>query len=176
MLSSLTTFGQTSTGIGALGFDGKAFLIQLLTFLLALWVLKRYAFKPILKVLDDRRETIERGVKLGEQMEKAKAELEAKIDKVLRDSRTQADEIISNAEATARAAIREAEEAAKQKAENILKAGETQLVQEAAKMRQSIEKEVVELVAETTGAIIREKIDTKKDGELIKQALKEQQA
>ena len=38
-----------------LGVDGKAFVIQLITFVLAYLVLRRYAFGPILKVLRERR-------------------------------------------------------------------------------------------------------------------------
>jgi len=59
---------ETSSGIGALGVDGRALVIQLVTFALAYWVLRRFAFKPILKVLQDRRDLIESGVQIGEQM------------------------------------------------------------------------------------------------------------
>ena len=68
MIQPLTTFADSSSGIGALGIDGKAFIIQLVTFILAYLVLQRYAFKPILKVMRDRRDTIEAGVRLGEEM------------------------------------------------------------------------------------------------------------
>jgi F-type H+-transporting ATPase subunit b len=176
MLSSFTTFSQSSSGISALGVDGRAFIIQLITFGLAFLVLKRYAFKPILKVLNERRLAIEKGIQLGEQMQKDQTELEAKIAKTLLDTRKQADEIITSAEATARAAIREAEENAKQKAENIMKAGEVQLAQEASKMRKAIEKDIVALVAETSSVIIREKVDVKRDSQLIERALQEQRA
>ena len=69
MLNTLTNFGDSSSGLGALGLDGRALIIQLITFVLALLILKRYAFKPISKVLNERRELIESGVKLGEEMQ-----------------------------------------------------------------------------------------------------------
>ena len=64
---------SSSSGLGSLGIDGKAFIIQLVTFLLAFWVLKRWAFGPIIKIMDQRRKTIEDGVSLGEQMKKDKS-------------------------------------------------------------------------------------------------------
>ncbi|HVI60742.1 MAG TPA: ATP synthase F0 subunit B, partial [Candidatus Saccharimonadales bacterium] len=78
MISAFTQFAaaENASGLGALGFDPKAFLIQLTTFVLAYLVLRRFAFGPITKLLDERRETIERGVKLGEDMQKEKAVLE----------------------------------------------------------------------------------------------------
>src|SRR5258708_7817319 len=94
---AFTQFGDSSSGLGALGFDATAFLIQLITFVLAYLVLRRYAFGPIIKVLRERRETIEQGVKLGEQMQREKVELEAKVEQSLHEARQQADAIIAGA-------------------------------------------------------------------------------
>src|SRR5436305_1323253 len=108
----LTQFGDSSSGLGALGVDPKAFVIQLITFILALLVLRRYAFGPILKVLRERRETIEGGVKLGEKMRRDEAEMEAKVEKALHQARMRADGIIAEAHDTARQAISDAEQRA----------------------------------------------------------------
>jgi F-type H+-transporting ATPase subunit b len=114
MITNLTTHfaADSSSGIGALGVDGKALIIQLVTFALAFLVLKRFAFKPILKVLKERRELIEQGVELGEQMKKDQAALEAKIAAELAKARQEADGIIASAQETSRQTIREAEDKA----------------------------------------------------------------
>jgi len=173
LITPLTQFGDSSSGIGALGVDGKALIIQLITFLLAFWVLKRYAFSPILKVMAERRQTIEKGVKLGEQMQKDKAELDAKVEAELHKARQEADGIIASAQDTSRQTIRQAEEAAKQKADGIIKAAEDRIAQDTARARRQLEGEIVSLVSEATEAIIGEKVDAKKDAALIEQALKE---
>jgi F-type H+-transporting ATPase subunit b len=176
MLPTVTNFAaesaESSSGLSALGLDPTAFLIQLITFVLAFLLLKRYAFKPILKVLNERRETIEQGVKLGEDMRKEKAQLEEKIDKQLHEARQKADEIISAANDSGRQAIREAEEKAKLKADGIIQSAETRIVQDTARARKQLEKEMVQLVSEATEAIIEEKVDSKKDAQLIERALK----
>ena len=41
----------SSSGLGALGFSLSSFLIQLGSFLIVFLILKRYAFKPIIKLL-----------------------------------------------------------------------------------------------------------------------------
>src|SRR6185437_14162128 len=128
-------FADSSSGLGALGFDGKAFVIQLITFVLAFLVLRRYAFKPIIKILHERRETIESGVKLGEQMRQEESKMEAKVEQALRDARKQADEIIATAQDSGRGAIREAEEKARLKAEGILTEAQSRIAQEAARAR-----------------------------------------
>jgi F-type H+-transporting ATPase subunit b len=84
MTTTLLLFGESSSsGLGALGVDPKAFLIQLVTFVLAFLVLRKYAFKPILTTLQQRRETIESGVTLGEEMKKERAKLEDEVSEAL---------------------------------------------------------------------------------------------
>lgn len=172
MLASLSTFGDSSSGLGALGVDGRAFVIQLITFVLAYLVLRRFAFGPILKVLRERRETIESGVKLGEQMSRDKALLEQQVADALHAARQEADTIISGAQDSGRQAIREAEDKARIKAAAILKEADSQIIQDTARARHKLEKELVGLVADATEAIIQEKVDTKKDAALIERVLK----
>lgn len=172
----ITFASESSSGLGALGVDGKAFIIQLITFVLAFLILRRYAFKPILKVLDERRQTIEQGVKLGEQMQKEKAEFETKVDELMQQARSEADGVIGGAQDTARQTIREAEDKARQKATIILEEADRRIAQEAARTRQQLEKELTSLVAEATEAVLGEKIDSQKDKALIERALKEQAA
>lgn len=172
--TTLTTFAESSSGLGALGVDGKAFVIQLITFVLAFVVLRRYAFKPILRILEERRQTIEEGVKLGEQMRKEKAEFEQKMTNLLHEARREADSVIGTAQDAARQTIREAEDKARQKSAIILEEAERRIAQEAARTRKQLEKELATLVAETTEAVLQEKIDRQKDAALIERALKEQ--
>jgi F-type H+-transporting ATPase subunit b len=176
MLPAVTTFGDSSSGLGALGFDGKAFLIQLITFILAFLVLRCWAFKPIIKLLDERRETIENGVKLGDQLKKEEAALEAKVEKTLHETRQKADGIIADAQDSGRQMVKEAEDKAREKAAGVVAEAESRIAQDTARARQSLEKELVGLVSDATEAIVEEKIDAKKDAALIDRALKQKQA
>jgi F-type H+-transporting ATPase subunit b len=176
LTSLLTQFGDSSSGIGALGIDVKAFVIQLVTFLLAFWVLEHFAFKPIVKIMNERRATIESGVKLGEQMKQEEAKMAAKVEETLRKAREEADSIIAGAQENGRETIREAEEKARMKADNIVKEADQRIAQDTARARKQLEAEVVGLVSDATEAIIGEKVDAKKDAALIERTLKERQA
>lgn len=173
MLTAFQTFGESSSsGIGALGVSGQAFLIQLLTFVVAYFLLRHYAFGPILKVLQERRETIEQGVKLGEEMKVERAKLDEQVDKELHDARRKADAILAEAHDAAKDVNREAEEKARAKADNILAEAKSRIEQEAQAARRGLEKEIVGLISDATEAIIDEKVDAKKDAVLIDKALK----
>jgi F-type H+-transporting ATPase subunit b len=171
-----TQFADSTSGIGSLGIDGKALIIQLITFVLAFWVLQHWAFKPIVKIMDERRKTIDDGVKLTEQLRLEKAELDKNVAAQLHAARVKADGIIAEAQDAARDSIRQAEDKARAKADGILKEAQERTLQDIARMRKALEKEIVGLVADATGVIIDEKVDAKKDSELIERAIREQQA
>jgi len=174
MVTTMTNFADSSSGIGSLGIDGKAFIIQLVTFLLAFWVLQHWAFGPILKLLEQRRKTIEDGVALGEQMKKDRLALESKIAKELAKARTEADGIIADATDAARQTVREAEEKAVAKAAIIIKEGEDRATAEMTRARKKLEGQIVGWVSDATEAIIGEKVDASKDASIIDRVLKEQ--
>ena len=167
---------SSSSGLGALGVDGRAFLIQLVTFVLAFLILKRYAFTPILKVLNERRETIESGVRIGEEMQRERAKLDKEVSDTLHKARQEADSIIGNAQDAGREVVREAEEKARTKAAGIVTEAESRIAQDTARARKQLEKEMVGLISEATEAIIDEKVDAKKDAALIERALKASKA
>jgi F-type H+-transporting ATPase subunit b len=176
VITAVSQFADSSSGLGALGVDGKAFVIQLITFVLAFFVLKRYAFKPITKMLDERHKTIDEGVLLGEKMKQDEAKLQAQIAEELAKARTAADAVIAEAHDAARDTVREAEDKARDKAAGILKDAEERIVTDTARARKKLEGELVGLISDATEAIIGEKVDAKKDAQLIERALQEQKA
>jgi F-type H+-transporting ATPase subunit b len=175
MLNQINQFAaeESATGLSALGVDGKAFIIQLITFGLAFLILRRYAFGPILDALQKRRELIDSGVELGEKMKKQQSELDAKIEKTMHETREKADQIISEANSTSRQKIREAEDKAREKASQIHKDAEARIASDTERAKKKLEKEMVGLISDATEAIIHEKVDAKKDAALIDRALKE---
>jgi F-type H+-transporting ATPase subunit b len=176
MSIAVTQFADSTTGIGALGVDWKSLVIQLVTFVLAYLVLQKFAFKPIIKILNERRAIIESGVTLGEQMKKDKAELETKVADELHAARKEADGIIAEAQDAARQSVRDAEDKAREKAAGILAEADARIETDTKRARKQLEGELIGLISDATEAIIGEKVDAKKDAQLIDRALQEQKA
>jgi F-type H+-transporting ATPase subunit b len=109
---------------------------------------------------------------LGEEMQKEHADLEKKVSSALHQARQDADAIVAEALDAARGQVREAEDKAQLKAENILKEAHTQADQNITRMRKALEGELVGLISDATEAIIDAKVDAKKDADLIDKALK----
>ncbi len=163
---------DSGSPLAALGVDGKSLVFQLITFGLVFLILKKFAFKPITKMLAERRQVIADGILLGEQMEKEKANLDAKAATVIRDARHDADKIIAIAHKESRELIQAAEKDAKVKVEAIMKDADERIGEDADRARRAVEKELVGLVSEATEAVVHEKVDSKKDAEIVERALK----
>jgi F-type H+-transporting ATPase subunit b len=172
LVGLISHFGDDSI-FGALGISLQAFIIQLITFLIAFLVLRQWAFKPILKVLDERRQRIEDGLKLGEAMEAEKAKLDETVTAELHKARTQADRIVSTAETEAKQTVQTAEETARKRADEIVASAKEQIKHETARERKRLEREIVGLVSDVSEAVIQEKVDAHKDAQLIDRALRE---
>jgi F-type H+-transporting ATPase subunit b len=158
--------------LAALGVDLKSFIFQIITFILVLVLLKRFAFKPISQKLAERRKTIDDGVRMGLRMEKEKAKLDEEVAKTLRAARHEADQIIAAAHKDAREVIRDAEKAAQRKVDAMLADADERISEDAAQSRKKLEKDLVGLVSEATETIVGEKVDAKRDAELVAKALK----
>lgn len=167
------TESSSSSGIGALGVSLEAFIIQLITFVFVFLILKRFAFTPIVNMLEKRHKTIEDGVKLGQKMEQEQAHLQEEAAKIIREAREEADRIIGDGQKEAREIIREAEKAGKRKVDAMLTDAEARIDEEADQARRKLEKEIASLISEATAAVVEEKVDSKHDSELIAKAIRE---
>ena len=175
-MGGLEVFGATgeASGLQALGVNGQAFLVQLVTFLLFFFILEKFAIKPILKRLNARRQVIDDGVKLGLELEKQKAHLDEQIAAALQNARTEADRIIEEGKKSARKTVEDAEAAAKEKAEHIMDDAFERAKNDARRARAALEEEVAALVGEVAEAVVGRSFDGAADSSAIKKAVKEQ--
>lgn len=172
----LTVFGATGEqpqGIAALGIDPLAILAQMATFVVLFIVIKKFALDKIVANLEERRKTIDAGVRLGQEMEAEKEKLDEQIEKTLQKARNQADEIIAEAHEESGKLVKSAEDKANEKVETMLSDAQAKIDSEVTRAKRDLEKETLELVARATESIIKEKLDATKDAKLMTRSLEE---
>ncbi len=152
--------------------DIKLIIAQLVNFAIVLFVLYKFAYGPILKMMTERTEKIEKGIKDAESAGAKLTEIVEKEKAVLVEARKQAQEIVASAEAVAVKNREELIVAAKEQSEKILADAEKKIEMEKNKMMQEVKGQIAELVVAATGKLISEKIDGEKDEELIANAIK----
>lgn len=162
----------SSSGIAAFGISWKSLIFQLITFLLVLFVFKRWVLPPINKTLEERRKAVEKGLTDARASEEALKQAEAKAEEILAKARALADEALAEAKKAGSATVAEAEEAAAKRAGLIIKEAETHLAQERDKLRQQLREELADLVADATEKVVHEKLDAKSDMALIERAIR----
>jgi len=147
-------------------------LAQMVNFAIVLFVLWKFAYKPILKTLNDRTNKIEKGVKDAESARKKLEEVSISEKEILKKARIEAQEIIKKAEDNAKAEAANISVEAKKQTEKMIADAQKSIEQEKTKMIGEVKSEIAGLVVSATEKIILEKLDSHKDKELIEEAIK----
>ena len=82
----------------AFGVDVFKLAFQIVNFLLLLWLLNRFLFKPVVGLLDQRNERIREGLENAEQARQDRAQAEADRRSALETARNEANEILARAQ------------------------------------------------------------------------------
>lgn len=157
----------------ALGIDWKLLLLQGVAFLILVWFLSKFVYPYLIRAIDERQEKIEQGTKAAEAAQEKAEKAEADVNKMFKEARAQADSIVATAHKEATAMVEDAENKAKKRADHIVSEAKAQLDQDVAAARLALKSETAELVALATEQIVKEKVDVKRDAQLIESALKE---
>lgn len=172
-LSYIVATQSTNGGsvLDTLGIDVKLLIFQIIGFGILVWFMSKYIFPVLIKAIDNRQKTIETGLKEAAEARKALENAETKADDVLAEARKEAEALIQRSQEEAANALLAAEEKAKVRANQIVADARTTLAVDVRKAREALKHDTISLVALATERIIGEKIDTKKDSELIARAL-----
>ena len=151
--------------------DPGLFLWTILTFLLLLGVLAKFAWNPLLKMLRDREEFIRSSL---DDAEKARAELErlnSEGEDIVNKARSEAQTILSESKAAASKLKDETLNAAKDQAKSILSDAEKQIRIEKDKAIEEIKSEVVDLSLSVATKLIKKNISREDNQALIDDSL-----
>jgi F-type H+-transporting ATPase subunit b len=137
----------------AFGFHWTLFISQLVSFVLVAFLLHRFAYKPILLVLAERRQRIAEGLENAERIKAELARTEVARQEVLNEANLQANKLIEEARAAA-ARVQEVEtQKAIASAEQILARAREAAATEHARMLSELKQEIGRLVVDTTSAV-----------------------
>jgi len=156
--------------------DLQQVLSQTVSFVILLWLLSRFAWKPLLALLDERRERIER--ELGEvarrkaEMERLQAEYSRHLERINDEARTRIQQAILEGK---RIAAEIQEQARAQGTALVQKSKET-IELELAKAKVTLRDEIASMAMGAVERILRQKVDVKTDRQLVDDVLKELEA
>lgn len=154
-----------------IGFDWHIALANFVNFLIIFYILNRFLFKPLAKVLAERKKVIAEGVKKSAQADVVLRETEAERERILSESHQEANAIVSAAESAAVALKDKRAAEAEAQAGVILSEAKDTIAKEKARLEVELKEKAVALVIASTEKVLRNQIDATKNETLIKEAL-----
>jgi F-type H+-transporting ATPase subunit b len=143
----------------------------IVAFLITFFVLKRYAFGPIQKLLDERREQIRRSI---EEADNARAEARHLLEEhrsLMQQARAQGEEILAEARRTREGMEQRMREETEAERQRRLEETRREIAAETARALEQIRSEVADLTLEATSIVVGRKLDSDRDRELIAEAI-----
>jgi F-type H+-transporting ATPase subunit b len=159
-----------------LGINVFAFLSQLVSFLIVLLILAKWALPVVQRMLERRAAIIREGI---ENAERAREELKnatARAEQLLAEARREAQEVIANAQRAAEREARRIEEEALERARQIEQQQIERIRQEAARARAELGRLVVNLSIAAAGKVISRSVDSSDNRRLVEEFVNASQA
>jgi F-type H+-transporting ATPase subunit b len=144
-----------------------------LAFLVAFFVLRKWAWPAITEALDKRQRAIEESIETAERARSEAAELLDEYRSRLREARAQAEEIIARARKAGEVHERETVEEARAKREELLEQTRRDIEAETRRAIQEIRSEVADLTILATEKVTRKALTDDDQKRLVEEALGE---
>ena len=155
----------------ALGLNPVSIVIHAVNFLILLFVLQRFLFKPVLTMLDDRSEKIRESLEAAEQARQESARADQERLEALREARRQAEEIVTRATQEADRVRAERLQAAQEEAQRILERAQQEATAERQQAMQELRAQVADLAMLAAGRVIGQSLDTQSHRALVEEFL-----
>ena len=139
-----------------------------LIFLILVFLLAKFAWKPILRMVEERTKNIEDALNSAENAKKEMAGLKAENEQIMKEARAERDKIVREAREMKDKIIEESKETAKAEADKILAQARKLIDDEKRAAMNELKDQVAELsVAIAEKILTKELSDKKKQAELI---------
>jgi F-type H+-transporting ATPase subunit b len=153
--------------LAKLGIDWKLLLAQVVNFAVLFFVLRRYAYRPMLAFLDERKERIDRGLRNAEEATKRLEAAGVERESVLQAARAEARLIVEAAETAARERDAKRLAETEERVTSLLADGKRRGAEEQARLLAEAKEELAETVVLAVEKVLREKLTEETDRKLI---------
>ena len=146
---------------------------QIINFGIVLFVLWRFAFKPLAKMMEKRSQEIEKSLADAKKIEENLAQSRLDKDEVLVKARKEAQAIIMQAQEQGKKQGEEMVASAKAEVANVVAGAKEQIAEEKRKMFKEVKEEIVSLTIETTKKVLGKAVSKEVDEKIVKESLKD---
>jgi F-type H+-transporting ATPase subunit b len=153
--------------------DPGLFIWTILTFLVLLALLAKFAWRPLLQALESRQALIRKSLDDAEQARKELERLQQESAQIIAGARSEADAILSRTRSDADRLKDELKQQARAEAATIVRNAERQIQLETGRALQQIRREAVDLSVMIASKLLRRNLSKEDNEKLIEEALKQ---
>ena len=153
--------------------DPGLFIWTILTFLVLVGLLARFAWRPLLQALEKRQATIAQSLDDAQRARQELERVQREGAQMMAAARAEAEALIARSRSDADALREELKQKARSEAATIVKNAERQIQMETARAVQQIRHEAVDLSVSIASKILRRQVSREDNEALIQEALKQ---
>ncbi|MBU1036437.1 F0F1 ATP synthase subunit B [Patescibacteria group bacterium] len=153
--------------------DWRLLVAQLVNFGIVLFVLWKFAVKPLSRMMNNRTKEIEKSLEDAKKIEEDLVKSQKQREGKLTEARKEAQAIIQKAQTEGNKQGEEMVDRAKAEVTTIIAGAKEQIAQEKSKMMKEVKSEVVNLTMETTKKVLDKVVSKDIDEKFIKGSLKD---
>ncbi len=146
-------------------------ILTWVTFFILLFILQKYAFKPLMANMRNREKDIREALENADKAKAQLAQIEEEKQKVLNEAKTQATQIIDQGRKTARDLAADIEAKSRQHAQQIMQSAHEEIIAEKQRLLKTLRQESAEVAISLAGKIIQENMDQEKNRRLVQEAI-----
>lgn len=147
-------------------------LLTMLNFILLVILLREILFKPLMKYLDERSKLIAESLRTAEENKSRSQNISVEEERIIHEARAKANEIIERAISTASDESQELIKNARQKSQELVELTKGELVEEAARIKRTLVKDVLSMTISLSEKVIEREIREEDHRDLIEKNLK----
>ena len=152
--------------------DGWTFLAQICNLMIQLFIFKKFLLKPIKQVIADRKAKADSEIADAQKLRTEAEAMKAEYEQNLQNARTEANEIVANAQNTATARGEEIVGEARAQAAALKQKAEADIAQERKKAVNEVKDEIGGIAMEIASKVVEREISEKDHKDLIDEFIK----
>ncbi len=160
-------------GISELGINWGVLITQIVTFVILLVLLRFVAYKPLMRMMDERSKRVKESLEQAEAVKAESTKAEEGLKKQLAQASREGQERIERAIKAGEDIKQKAQEDAKKEAEGLIVRAKTEIQRERDEAIDGVRREFADLTVLAAGKVIEKSLDKKEHRELIDKVLEE---
>lgn len=161
------------SGLKALGINLPSLLAQIINFAILLIVLRMVAYKPLLKVMDERRNRIQQGLADADEAKRRLSQTEQEIQAEIARARQEGQALVAQAQQVSARIQEEARVQAQQEGEQLLARARSEIAMERDAAISELRREFADLTIIAAERVVRRSLDRQAHRQLIEETLAE---